>query len=91
MLQLENWEMRTNMHNSDGTGAKSTAMINLVKSSKVSIHSKSRRLTDLTICAQARGIPIDQIGAQAHLVVGTLPTDIQKNWQSFADLGVYVA
>jgi len=62
-----------NDYNIDGTGNKSTAVKNLVKSSR------------------ARGIPIDMIGAQAHLVVGTLPTDIQKNWQSFADLGVFVA
>ncbi|KIM31617.1 glycoside hydrolase family 10 protein [Serendipita vermifera MAFF 305830] len=62
-----------NDYNIDGTGAKSTAMINLVKGAK------------------RRGVPIDQIGAQAHLVVGTLPTDIQANWQAFTDIGVVVA
>ncbi|KAG8805131.1 hypothetical protein FRC17_005713 [Serendipita sp. 399] len=62
-----------NDYNIDGLGPKSTAMVNLVKSSR------------------SRGIPIEQIGAQAHLVVGTLPTNIRENWQQFADTGAQVA
>ena len=34
---------------------------------------------------------MDGIGIQAHLVVGTVPTTLQENWQAMADLGVDVA
>lgn len=37
-----------------------------------------------------RGVPIDCVGLQAHLVVGSLPGDIRANIQRFADLGVNV-
>ncbi|KIY64999.1 glycoside hydrolase family 10 protein [Cylindrobasidium torrendii FP15055 ss-10] len=57
----------------EGTGAKSTAMINLVSS-----------LLD-------QGVPVDGIGIQAHLIVGSVPTTLQENWQAMADLGVEIA
>ncbi|KAI3608010.1 glycoside hydrolase family 10 protein [Moniliophthora roreri] len=62
-----------NEFNIDGTGAKSTAMFNLVQS------------------LQERGTPIDGIGIQAHLIVGSLPSDIQANFKQFASLGVEIA
>ncbi|KAK1222862.1 hypothetical protein PQX77_014284 [Marasmius sp. AFHP31] len=62
-----------NDYNIDGTGAKSTAMYNLVKDLK------------------ARGVPIDGIGIQAHLIVGALPSTIQANFEQFASLGVEIA
>ncbi|TDC78953.1 endo-1,4-beta-xylanase [Actinomadura sp. 7K507] len=37
-----------------------------------------------------RGVPIDCVGLQAHLIVGSVPGDIQANIQRFADLGVKV-
>ncbi|PVF98621.1 putative endo-1,4-beta-xylanase [Serendipita vermifera] len=52
---------------------------------------KSTAMINLVKSARNRGIPIDQIGAQAHLVVGTLPTTIKENWQAFADTGAWVA
>ncbi|KAG6919171.1 hypothetical protein DXG01_008469 [Tephrocybe rancida] len=45
-----------NDYNIEGTGAKSTAMVNLVRSLK------------------AAGVPIDGIGVQAHLTVGSIPS-----------------
>ncbi|KAF9052431.1 hypothetical protein BDZ89DRAFT_1098474 [Hymenopellis radicata] len=62
-----------NEYNIDGTGAKSTAMINLVSS-----------LLD-------QGVPIDGIGIQAHLIVGSVPTTLQENWAAMAALGVEIA
>ncbi|KAG7089385.1 hypothetical protein E1B28_011075 [Marasmius oreades] len=62
-----------NDFNIEGTGAKSTAMFNLVKNLK------------------ARGIPIDGIGVQAHLIVGQVPSTLQANLQQFTSLGVEVA
>jgi endo-1,4-beta-xylanase len=38
----------------------------------------------------ARGVPIDCVGFQSHLVVGQVPADLQANLQRFADLGVEV-
>ncbi|CCA70425.1 probable endo-1,4-beta-xylanase [Serendipita indica DSM 11827] len=52
---------------------------------------KSTAMINLVKNARKRGVPIDQIGAQAHLVVGTLPTTIRENWQAMANLGVWVA
>ncbi|KAK7032264.1 hypothetical protein VNI00_013223 [Paramarasmius palmivorus] len=62
-----------NEFNIDGSGAKSTAMFNLVQG------------------LQDRGVPIDGIGIQAHLIVGALPGDIQANFEQFASLGVEIA
>lgn len=38
----------------------------------------------------ARGVPIDCVGLQAHLIVGQVPGDMQANMQRFANLGVDV-
>lgn len=40
---------------------------------------------------KAKGVPIHGVGAQSHLVVGTVPTDFRAALQRFADLGVDVA
>ncbi|KAL0955074.1 hypothetical protein HGRIS_003991 [Hohenbuehelia grisea] len=62
-----------NDYNIDGLGAKSTAVVNLVKQLKQD------------------GVPIDGIGLQGHLIVGTVPTNIQANIEQFVALGVEVA
>ena len=54
-----------NEYNIDGTGAKSSAMYNLVSELK------------------EQGVPIDGIGAQAHLTVGKVPSTLQANWARF--------
>ena len=38
-----------------------------------------------------QGVPVDGIGIQAHLIVGSVPSTLQANWQAMADLGVDVA
>ncbi|EEB94152.1 hypothetical protein MPER_07083, partial [Moniliophthora perniciosa FA553] len=68
-----NAKLYINEFNIEGTGAKSTAMFNLVQS------------------LQERGTPVDGIGIQAHLIVGSLPSDIQANFEQFASLGVEIA
>lgn len=40
---------------------------------------------------KARGIPIDGIGIQAHLISGAVPSTIQQNIEQFVSLGVEVA
>lgn len=40
---------------------------------------------------KARGVPIDGIGVQAHLIVGQVPSTFQANLQQFASAGVEVA
>ncbi|KAG6816836.1 hypothetical protein H0H87_002485 [Tephrocybe sp. NHM501043] len=62
-----------NDYNIDGTGPKSTAVINLVKDLK------------------KKKVPIDGVGLQGHLVVGTLPTDIEENIRAITATGVEVA
>ncbi|KAL0059057.1 hypothetical protein AAF712_014234 [Marasmius tenuissimus] len=55
------------------------------------INAKSTAMFDLVQDLKARGIPIDGIGVQAHLIVGQIPSDIQENLERFASLGVEVA
>ncbi|KAF8056630.1 hypothetical protein FPV67DRAFT_1678002 [Lyophyllum atratum] len=38
-----------------------------------------------------QGVPVDGIGVQAHLIVGQVPSMLQANLQTFANLGVEVA
>jgi endo-1,4-beta-xylanase len=39
----------------------------------------------------ANGIPIDGVGFQAHMIVGSVPTDIGTRLKAFTDLGLEVA
>ncbi|KAG8697308.1 hypothetical protein FRC09_007945 [Ceratobasidium sp. 395] len=55
------------------------------------ISPKTDAVVALVKKLKAKKVPIHGIGAQAHLVVGTLPTTFKQNLQRFADLGVDVA
>jgi len=54
------------------------------------INAKSTAVYNMVKDFKARGIPIDCVGFQAHLIVGQVPSDFQANLQRFADLGVIV-
>ncbi|MGW0840277.1 endo-1,4-beta-xylanase [Streptomyces sp. NPDC002787] len=55
------------------------------------VNAKSTALYNLVKDLKARGIPIDGVGLQAHLILGQVPSTLQQNIQRFADLGVDVA
>uniref|UniRef100_A0A8H7Y2N7 Beta-xylanase n=1 Tax=Psilocybe cubensis TaxID=181762 RepID=A0A8H7Y2N7_PSICU len=52
---------------------------------------KSTGMVNLVKQLKKDRVPIDGIGVQGHLIVGSLPTTIRENLQAFADLGVEVA
>ena len=54
------------------------------------INAKSTAIYNLVKDFKSRGVPIDCVGFQAHLIVGQVPSDMQQNLQRFADLGVDV-
>jgi endo-1,4-beta-xylanase len=55
------------------------------------VNAKSTALYNLVRSLKERGVPIDGVGLQAHLIVGQVPSTLQQNIQRFADLGVDVA
>jgi endo-1,4-beta-xylanase len=55
------------------------------------VNAKSTALYNLVKSLKDRGVPIDGVGLQAHLIVGQVPSTLQQNIQRFADLGVDVA
>ena len=54
------------------------------------VNSKSTAIYNLVKDFKSRGIPIDCVGFQAHLIINQVPSDMQANLQRFADLGVDV-
>lgn len=54
------------------------------------INAKSNAVFNMVKDFKARGIPIDCVGFQSHLIVGQVPSDFQANLQRFAALGVDV-
>jgi endo-1,4-beta-xylanase len=54
------------------------------------INAKSNAVYNMVKDFKARGIPIDCVGFQSHLIVGQVPSDFQANLQRFAALGVTV-
>ncbi|GHC82608.1 beta-xylanase [Nocardiopsis terrae] len=54
------------------------------------INAKSDAYYELAQDLLAQGAPLDGIGFQGHLVSGQVPSDIQRNIQRFADLGLEV-
>ncbi|MFE9439756.1 endo-1,4-beta-xylanase [Streptomyces sp. NPDC006602] len=55
------------------------------------VGAKSTALYNLVKSLKERGVPIDGVGLQAHLILGQVPSTLQQNIQRFADLGVDVA
>ncbi|MFI8190728.1 endo-1,4-beta-xylanase [Streptomyces sp. NPDC085946] len=55
------------------------------------VNAKSTALYDLVKSLKERGVPVDGVGLQAHLIVGQVPSTVRQNIQRFADLGVDVA
>lgn len=55
------------------------------------VNAKSTALYNLVKSLKERGIPIDGVGLQVHLILGQVPATFQQNIQRFADLGVDVA
>ncbi|NUP62268.1 MAG: endo-1,4-beta-xylanase [Nonomuraea sp.] len=55
------------------------------------VNAKSTALYNLVKDLKSRGVPIDGVGLQAHLILGQVPSSLQQNIQRFADLGVDVA
>ncbi|KAJ3123154.1 hypothetical protein HK098_002153 [Nowakowskiella sp. JEL0407] len=55
------------------------------------INVKSDAYFDLAVYMLAKSVPVHAIGLQAHLVVGSLPTDIKENIQRFANLGLDIS
>ncbi|MFE1437919.1 endo-1,4-beta-xylanase [Streptomyces sp. NPDC058739] len=55
------------------------------------VNAKSTALYNLVRSLKQRGVPIDGVGLQAHLILGQVPATLQQNIQRFADLGVDVA
>jgi endo-1,4-beta-xylanase len=54
------------------------------------INAKSTAVYNMVKDFKARGIPINCVGFQSHLIVGQVPSDMQGNLQRFAALGVDV-
>jgi endo-1,4-beta-xylanase len=54
------------------------------------VNAKSTAILNMVKDFKARGIPIDCVGFQSHLIVGQVPGDYQANLQRFADAGVDV-
>jgi endo-1,4-beta-xylanase len=54
------------------------------------INPKSDAVYAMVKDFKRRGIPIDCVGMQGHLILGSVPQDIRQNMQRFAELGVDV-
>ncbi|GAB2596023.1 endo-1,4-beta-xylanase [Streptomyces capparidis] len=54
------------------------------------VNDKSTAMYNLVRDLRAKGVPIDGVGLQAHLVLGEVPSTLRQNIQRFAALGVDV-
>ena len=54
------------------------------------VNSKSTAIYNLVKDFKSRGVPIDCVGFQSHLIIGQVPSSMQQNLQRFADRGVDV-
>lgn len=55
------------------------------------ISAKSDAMYDLARSLKARGVPLDGIGIQGHLILGQVPATMRENIARFAALGLDVA
>jgi len=55
-----------------------------------SVNAKSTAIYNLVADFKQRGVPIDCVGFQSHLIVGQVPSSFQQNLERFAALGVDV-
>ncbi|KAE9407502.1 beta-1,4-endoxylanase [Gymnopus androsaceus JB14] len=88
-----NAKLYINDYNIESTGAKSTAMMNLVKTLKANgtpIHGVSLHSEVDNLIPNLRGKK-KQIGFESHFIVGEVPTTIQATMEAFVALGVEVA
>jgi endo-1,4-beta-xylanase len=53
-------------------------------------NAKSNAVLAMVQDFKSRGVPIDCVGFQSHMIVGQVPADYQANLQRFANLGVDV-
>ena len=56
-----------------------------------SVGAKSTAYANLVRDLKQQGVPIDGIGLQGHLIVGSVPNTIQQNIEQFTALGVEVS
>lgn len=49
------------------------------------VSPKTTAVTNLVRKLKAKGVPVHGIGAQAHLVVGGLPSSMQELWRTWSD------
>jgi endo-1,4-beta-xylanase len=54
------------------------------------INPKSTAVYNMVKDFKRRGVPIDCVGMQGHLILGQVPSDIRQNMERFAKLGVNV-
>jgi len=54
------------------------------------VNAKSTAVYNMVKDFKSRGVPIDCVGFQSHLIVGQIPSDFQANLQRFANLGLDV-
>ncbi|MBI9116118.1 endo-1,4-beta-xylanase [Sanguibacter suaedae] len=54
------------------------------------INAKSTAIYELVRDFLARGVPIDCVGFQSHLIVGQVPSSMEANLRRFSDLGIDV-
>jgi hypothetical protein len=52
---------------------------------------KTTGMKNLITRLKGRGVPVDQIGVQGHLSVGTVPNDLNATLSSYTALGVSIA
>ena len=54
------------------------------------VNSKSTAMLNLVSSLEQQGVPIDGVGFEAHLVLGSVPPSLQQNIARFTSLGVDV-
>ena len=80
-----------NDYNIDGTGSSiSVFFYSDLSDVLLSIGAKSTAYINLVRDLKAQGVPIDGLGLQGHLIVGSVPNTIQQNIEQMVAAGVDV-